>query len=68
MQGENDNKDGGFDNAIERRDKRYRGEKLGEDLIGKDIPKEVQDWEAMSEDEREDAIKAGRTPPAGARV
>ena len=68
MQGDEKKKNDGFDNAIERTDKRYSGEKLGEDLIGKDIPKEVQDWEAMSEDEREDAIKAGKTPPVGARV
>lgn len=56
---------GGFGNAIKRTDKRYNGEELGEDLIGKDIPKDVQEWEAMSEDEREDAIRAGRKPPEG---
>ncbi|MDY8111017.1 hypothetical protein U0C82_17950 [Fulvimarina sp. 2208YS6-2-32] len=62
------NNTGGFGSAIKRTDKRYNGEEVGEELIGKDIPQEVQDWEAMSEDERAAAIKDGKTPPKGAQV
>ncbi|MER0238930.1 hypothetical protein [Fulvimarina sp. MAC8] len=58
---------GGFGNAIQRTDKRYKGEELGEDLIGKDIPKEVQEWEEMSEDDRAAAIRSGKKPPEGAQ-
>lgn len=67
MMSDND-KSSGIGGAIKRTDKRYRGETLGSDLIGEDIPLEVQEWEAMSEQEREDALAEGKTPPKGART
>ncbi|RFC63581.1 hypothetical protein DYI37_11260 [Fulvimarina endophytica] len=59
------NNTGGFGDAIQRTDKRYRGEELGKDLIGEDIPEDVQRWEEMSEDEREDALRRGEKAPKG---